>query len=130
MTLPDTESFSNKHPVLTVMVVELLLLLAVFAAGAYATLKQLPYTSPVLIAFIPIALALLFYMKLKKRWAHYGFRSLSTLHAPDWIDYAPLLVVLVILSIRAFRTFRYPKPDFSCSSRCSSPSWRRQYTGD
>lgn len=87
---------------LTVVLVELLLLLAVFAAGAYATIKQLPYTSPVLISFIPIALALLCYMTLKKRWAHYGFRSLSTLHARDWFDYAPLLVVLVILSIKGF----------------------------
>ncbi|BFH16258.1 CPBP family intramembrane metalloprotease [Paenibacillus melissococcoides] len=102
MTLQATRSFSEKRPVWTVVVVELLLLLAVFTAGAYATMNQLPYTSAVLIAFIPMALALLCYMTMKKRWAHYGFRSLSTLHARDWLDYAPLLVVLVILSIKSF----------------------------
>ncbi|WII40493.1 CPBP family intramembrane glutamic endopeptidase [Paenibacillus thiaminolyticus] len=84
------------------MLVQVLSLLVVFAAGAYATIKQFPYTSAVMIAFIPIALALLCYMTIKKRWAHYGFRSPSTLHARDWIDYVPLLVVLVILSIKNF----------------------------
>ncbi|WCR26828.1 CPBP family intramembrane metalloprotease [Paenibacillus thiaminolyticus] len=112
MTLQATGSFSKKRPVLTVVLVELFLLLAVFAAGAYATIKQLPYTSPVLIAFIPIALALLFYMTLKKRWAHYGFCSLSTLHARDWIDYAPLLVVLVILSIKGLQDISLSEAGF------------------
>lgn len=112
MTLPDTESFSKKRPVLTVVLVQLLSLLVVFAAGAYATIKQLPYTSAVMIAFIPIALALLCYMTIKKRWAHYGFRSPSTLHARDWIDYVPLLVVLVILSIKNFHDISLSEAGF------------------
>ncbi|WP_242069701.1 CPBP family intramembrane glutamic endopeptidase [Paenibacillus dendritiformis] len=112
MTLQATRSFSEKRPVWTVVVVELLLLLAVFAAGAYATMKQLPYTSAVLIAFIPIALALLGYLSAKKRWAHYGFRSLSTLHARDWLDYAPLLVVLILLSTKGFHDISLSEADF------------------
>ena len=60
-------SFSERKPVLTVVIIELLLLLTVFAAGAIATLKQLDYTSPVLISFTPIAIVLIIYLTLRRR---------------------------------------------------------------
>ncbi|MFL0378161.1 hypothetical protein ACH0BY_29890 [Paenibacillus amylolyticus] len=60
-------SFSVRKPVLTVVIIELLLLLAVFAAGAIATIKQLDYTSPVLISFTPIAIVLMIYLTLRRK---------------------------------------------------------------
>ncbi|AKG37166.1 CPBP family intramembrane glutamic endopeptidase [Paenibacillus durus] len=96
-------SFSQKHPALAVVIIEVLLLLSVTAAGAYATIKQLSYTSPVLISFIPIAMVLILYFSLKKKWGYYGFRSLASISKDRLIDYAPLLAVLVIVALKGFR---------------------------
>ncbi|QWU16608.1 hypothetical protein SAMN04487895_107242 [Paenibacillus sophorae] len=96
-------SFSQKHPVLAVVIIEVLLLLSVTAAGAYATIKQLSYTSPVLLSFIPIAAVLILYFSLKKKWGYYGFRSLASIPKERLIDYAPLLAVLVIVALKGFR---------------------------
>ncbi|WP_025688141.1 CPBP family intramembrane glutamic endopeptidase [Paenibacillus zanthoxyli] len=96
-------SFSQKHPVLAVVIIEVLLLLSVTAAGAYATIKQLSYTSPVLISFIPIAAVLILYFSLKKKWGYYGFRSVTSISKERLIDYAPLLAVLFIVALNGFR---------------------------
>ncbi|NGM85087.1 CPBP family intramembrane metalloprotease [Paenibacillus sp. 7124] len=96
-------TFSQKHPVLAVVIIEALLFLAVFAAGAYATIRQLSGTAPVLISFIPIAVVLAIYFSVKKKWGFYGFRSLRSIPKPDLVYYAPLLVVLAIIALKGFR---------------------------
>lgn len=101
--LSPKKSFSQSHPIWSVVIIEVLLLLAVFAAGAYATIKELTYTAPVLISFIPIALVLIVYFTVKKKWGYLGFRSLSNISADRWIYYAPLVVVLITISLKGFR---------------------------
>lgn len=103
LKLAKTSSFSQKHPVWTVVIIEVLLLLAVSAAGTYATLKELSYTAPVLISFIPIALVLLIYFTVKNKWSDLGFRPLNTISSGNWIYYAPLLVILITISFKGFR---------------------------
>lgn len=96
-------SFSQTHPVWTVVIIEVLLLLAVSIGGTIATLKELSYTAPVLISFIPIALVLIVYFTLKHKWSDLGFRSLRSIPADNWIYYAPLVVVLVTICLKGFR---------------------------
>lgn len=95
-------SFSERKPVLTVVIIELLLLLAVFAAGAIATIKQLDYTSPVLISFTPIAIVLMTYLTLRRKWGETGFRSLRSIPAGHAKYYIPLLLVLGTLALKGF----------------------------
>lgn len=104
MSNPRTKaSFSQKRPILTVVIIEVLLLLAVFAAGAYATIKELSYTAPVLISFIPIALVMIAYFTWKKKWNALGFRKLSSIPANGWVYYSPLLLILIVISFKGMR---------------------------
>lgn len=95
-------SFSQKRPVLTVVIIEVLLTFALIAAGAYVTMNELDY-SPALFAFIPIAAALILYMSLKRKWGYLGFRPLSTIPAGSWKYYAPLLIILLIILLKGFQ---------------------------
>ncbi|MEK4478222.1 CPBP family intramembrane glutamic endopeptidase [Paenibacillus sp. FSL R5-0876] len=101
--LAKTSSFSQKHPIWSVVIIEVLLLVAVTAAGAFATIKELAYTAPVLISFIPIALVLIIYFTVKRKWSTLGFRPLNTISSGNWIYYAPLVVVLITISFKGFR---------------------------
>ncbi|MGN7416552.1 lysostaphin resistance A-like protein [Paenibacillus sp. SAF-068] len=94
--------FSERKPVITVVIIELLLLLAVFAAGAIATIKQLDYTSPVLISFTPIAIVLIIYLTFRRKWRETGFRSLRSIPAGHAKYYIPLLLVLGTLALKGF----------------------------
>ncbi|MFB9325087.1 type II CAAX prenyl endopeptidase Rce1 family protein [Paenibacillus aurantiacus] len=105
-------SLSASRPVLSVIIIELLLLIAMTAAGAYATIKELSYTSPVLIAFIPIALALIIYMSLRRKWGQYGFRSLRGLASGGWRYYAPLALVCAVLCFKGFEALTVTKVAF------------------
>lgn len=100
---PSRTSFTQRRPVLSVVIIELLLLFAVFAAGAYATIAKLDYTAPILISFIPIALVCIVYFTVRKRWRAYGFNSLSALSPSNLFYYAPLLLILIILSLKGFK---------------------------
>ncbi|WNS46127.1 CPBP family intramembrane glutamic endopeptidase [Paenibacillus sp. MMS20-IR301] len=102
-TLQSKLTFSQKHPIWTVVIIQLLLLLAMTAAGAVATIRELSDKSPVWISFIPIAIVLMLYFTLKRKWSLLGFRSLSTIPSGNWIYYAPLLLILVINGIKGFR---------------------------
>ncbi|UQZ34510.1 CPBP family intramembrane metalloprotease [Paenibacillus sp. PK3_47] len=95
-------SFSQKRPVLTVVIIEVLLTFALIAAGAYVTMNELEY-SPALFAFIPIALALVLYMTLKRKWGYLGFRPLSTIPSENRKYYAPLLIILLIILLKGFQ---------------------------
>ncbi|TYP68077.1 CPBP family intramembrane glutamic endopeptidase [Paenibacillus methanolicus] len=105
-------SLSASRPVLSVILIELLLLIAMTAAGAYATIKELSYTSPVLIAFIPIALALMAYMSLRRQWGRYGFRSLRGMTSSGWRYYAPLALVCAVLCFQGFESLTVAKVAF------------------
>lgn len=103
MTNPTSKvSFSQKRPVWTVIIIEVLLTFALIAAGAYVTMNELEY-SPALFAFIPIALTLIIYMSLKRKWGYLGFRPLSTIPSGSWKYYAPLLIILLIISLKGFQ---------------------------
>lgn len=99
----NASSFSQKHPVWTVVIIEVLLLLALSAAGTYATIKELSYTAPVLLSFIPIALILIIYFTAKNKWSTLGFRPLNTIPSGNWIYYAPLVVILITIFFKGFR---------------------------
>ncbi|MWV45605.1 CPBP family intramembrane metalloprotease [Paenibacillus sp. HJL G12] len=104
--------FTEKRPVLSVVIIELLLLVAMFMAGAYATIQQLSYTAPVLIAFIPISLVLIIFLTLKKSWGRYGFQSLSAIAPQNWIYYLPLVLALICVALNGFRSFTWKEALF------------------
>ncbi|WP_405154815.1 CPBP family intramembrane glutamic endopeptidase [Paenibacillus sp. FSL K6-0108] len=106
------QTFSVRRPVLTVVIIELLLLLAVFAAGAVATVKQLDYTSPVLMSFTPIALVLIIYLTLRHKWRETGFQSLAAIPASHAKYYIPLLLVLGTLALKGFTELTVSKVAF------------------
>jgi len=87
-------------------------LLAVFAAGAVATVKQLDYTSPVLMSFTPIALVLIIYLTLRHKWRETGYRSLRTIPASHAKYYIPLLLVLGTLALKGFTELTLSKVAF------------------
>ncbi|AWE07391.1 CPBP family intramembrane metalloprotease [Lysinibacillus sp. 2017] len=93
-------SYSKKHPIKSIILIEVSFLLVVFIAGAIATIKQLSYNSPILISFLPTALVLLIYFTLKRKWAYFGFKSEIT--RSNWILYFPLLVILIVLCFQGF----------------------------
>ncbi|MBY9080039.1 CPBP family intramembrane metalloprotease [Paenibacillus sp. HN-1] len=98
-----TKSFTERRPVLAVVLIEVLLFIAVFMAGAYATIKELSFSAPILISYIPITAVLVLYFTLKRKWGFYGFRSLSSIPKGDWRYYLPLLVLLAIIALKGFR---------------------------
>ncbi|USB34155.1 CPBP family intramembrane glutamic endopeptidase [Paenibacillus sp. YPG26] len=103
-TLSNKGTFSQRRPVLAVIIIELLLLVAMFAAGAYAQMNQLDYTDPVLIAFIPIALVLMVYQTIRRKWAALGFESIRNIPSKNWIFYLPLVLVLGINCMNGFKS--------------------------
>lgn len=105
MLIPRSEgskSFSERRPILAVVMIELLLLLAVFAAGAVATIREMDYTAPILMSFTPIAVVLMIYLTIRRRWGLTGFRSLRTISVRQWMYYIPLLLVLGTLLFKGF----------------------------
>lgn len=95
--------FTEKRPVLSVVLIELLLLATMFAAGAYATVQELDYTAPVLIAFIPISIILLIRLTWKKSWRRYGFLPLTAIPRQNLVYYLPLVLVLACIALNGFR---------------------------
>lgn len=90
--------FTGRHPVLAVVVIEAILFLSLFAAGAYLTITEKTSQSPVPYAFAPIALLLLLYLLTGKRYTRYGFRSFGSIPRKELLFYLPLAadVLLVI----------------------------------
>ncbi|RUT28428.1 CPBP family intramembrane metalloprotease [Paenibacillus zeisoli] len=103
-TSPNKRSFSARRPVLAVVIIEALLLIAMFAAGAYAQIKQLDYTAPVVISFIPFALVLIVYLTIRGKWKALGFESLRNIPSRNWIYYLPLVLVLGINCMNGFKS--------------------------
>jgi hypothetical protein len=98
-------TFSQRRPILTVVIIELLLLVAVGAAGTVAAIREIASANaPVLISFVPIALALIVYFTRKNKWTSLGFRSLRSISAGEWKYFTPLLLVLLIISLKGFES--------------------------
>ena len=93
-------SYSKRHPIISIILIEVSFLLVVFIAGAIATIKQLSYNTPILISFIPTALFLLFYFSWKRKWTYYGFKR--EMKRANWILYLPLLIILIVLCLQGF----------------------------
>lgn len=99
--------FTGRHPVLSAVLVEVLLFVALFSAGAYLSITGKTDQSPVPYAFVPIAALLLIYMLTGRRYARYGFRSLAAIPRRELLFYLPLLAdVLLVLANGLVNGFR------------------------
>lgn len=82
--------FTGRHPVLAVVLIEVMLFLALFSAGAYLSISGITDQSPVPYAFVPLAALLLLYLLTGKRYTRYGFRSLRSIPRRELLFYLPL----------------------------------------
>ncbi|HJF32174.1 MAG TPA: CPBP family intramembrane metalloprotease [Sporosarcina psychrophila] len=98
--MENDKSYFRKNPIKSIIMVEVSFLLAVFIAGAIATINQLSYNSPILISFIPTALVLIIYFTRKGKWTSFGFEVGEV--RTNWLYYLPLLAILVILCFQGF----------------------------
>lgn len=98
--MKKSKSYSSKHPIKSIILIEVSLLLIVFIAGAIATIKQLSSETPILISFIPIAFVLIIYFTWKRNWAFFGFKPIDT--GRNWLYYVPLFVILLTLCFQGF----------------------------
>lgn len=96
----EKKSYFTKHPVKSIILVEVVFLLAVFIAGAIATLNQLSYEAPILLSFIPTALVLIVYFTWKRKWASFGFKPVMAKR--NWLYYLPLLAILIVVCFQGF----------------------------
>lgn len=98
--MESNKTFSRKHPIIMIIVIELCLMIMLTIGGAIAHIKQLSDYAPVIIAFIPIATILIFYFTWKRKWAYFGFNLSRTKN--NWIYYVPLLIILVIICFQGY----------------------------
>jgi uncharacterized protein len=100
-------TFSEKKPVLAAILIQLLLLIAVTASGTIATIKELDYTSAVLISFTPMALVIMNYLTARRRWGQIGFKPLGTIPSGGWLYYLPLIAVLIIICSKGLKAMPF-----------------------
>lgn len=91
--------FTGRHPVLAVILIEVMLFLALFSAGAYLTISGKTELSPVPFAFVPIAALLLLYLLSGKRYARYGFRSFGSIPGRELWFYLPLAADIILVVV-------------------------------
>lgn len=86
----------NKKVILKIIGLELLLMFFYVLNGAYVSITQ--PSSPFLqfVMLIPLAIGLLLYIAVKKRWNHYFFRNINK---DSILIILPLLLVLCIILI-------------------------------
>ncbi|WP_270169167.1 CPBP family intramembrane glutamic endopeptidase [Paenibacillus sp. SYP-B4298] len=89
--------FAPKRPILIIVLLELALACGLIGAGAYITLSGRTDLQPAFVAFVPFTLFLLLYLSLSNRWRTFFFDGLSSLSRRQWLDYAPLAAILVIV---------------------------------
>lgn len=97
--MKTTNSFNVKRPYLIVILIELMLMIFVAGGSAYVSIAELTHPLAPFYGFIPIALFLLIYLSAKKRWQTFYFDGLSKLTKKQWLEYLPLLLVLIVLFI-------------------------------
>ncbi|MGO4698524.1 lysostaphin resistance A-like protein [Paenibacillus sp. 2TAB26] len=94
-----TVSFTVKRPIVALILIELMLMIFVAGGSAYVSIAELTHPLAPFLGFIPIALFLVIYMTLKKRWSTFYFSGVSKLTKQQWLEYLPLLLVLIVLLI-------------------------------
>ncbi|MFX3636325.1 MAG: lysostaphin resistance A-like protein [Candidatus Pristimantibacillus sp.] len=95
----SSNSFSVRKPLLAIILIELMLIIFVAGGSAYVSIAELTHPLAPFFGFIPIALFLFIYLSVKKQWSSFYFNSLSKLSIRQWLDYTPLLLILVVLLI-------------------------------
>ncbi|WP_181592592.1 CPBP family intramembrane glutamic endopeptidase [Paenibacillus sp. YN15] len=99
--------FTGRRPVLAVVLIEVTLFLALFAAGAYLTITGKTDQSPVPYAFVPLAILLLVYLCAGRRYTRYGFRGFGSIPRRELLFYLPLAadILLVVVNglVNGFR---------------------------
>ncbi len=94
-----------KKPYLVVLLIELALIVFVAGGSAYASIAGLTHPLAPFLGFVPIALFLALYLTIKKRWSAFSYGGAAKLSGRQWLGYAPLLLVLIVLLL-ANRGFR------------------------
>ncbi|GBF75633.1 CPBP family intramembrane metalloprotease [Paenibacillus sp. 598K] len=93
--------FAPKRPYLTILLLQLALAIGLIGAGAYITISGRTELQPAFVAFIPFSIMLLVYLSLKMRWSTFFFDGLTRLSGRQWLDYTPLLAILVLVWVSA-----------------------------
>jgi len=93
------ESFNVKRPYLVVLLIELAIIVFIAGGSAYASIAELTHPLAPFLGFVPIAAFLALYLTVKRRWSTFYFSGAGGWSAKQWLGYAPLLLVLIVLSI-------------------------------
>ena len=88
-----------KRPYLILIGLEIITLLFVSIGAAITEITKLSNPIAPFMGFIPLALLLIMYFSIKRRWRTFYFHSLRDLTIQDWVLYAPLLFFLVLLFV-------------------------------
>lgn len=94
-----TDNYHVKRPYLLLILIELALIIFVAGGSAYVSIAELTHPLAPFLGFVPIALFLLIYLSIKKRWQSFFFSNLRELTAKQWLDYLPLLLILIVLLV-------------------------------
>jgi len=97
--MTGTEIPTVRKPYLVLLWIELTLILFVAGGSAYVSIAELTHPAAPFLGFIPLALFLLFFLIRKNRAQTYYLTGLSEIKGKQWLDYAPLLLILVVLFI-------------------------------
>lgn len=97
--MTNADGFIVKRPILAIILIELLLIIFVAGGGAYVTIAELTHPLAQFLGFVPMAIILFTYLTVKKRWSTFYFSSLSKLTKQQWLEYLPLLLVLIVILI-------------------------------
>ncbi|GKU80565.1 CPBP family intramembrane glutamic endopeptidase [Paenibacillus sp. L3-i20] len=97
--MKTTDSFFIKRPIATLILIELMLIIFVAGGSAFTSIAEITHPLALTIGFIPIALFLVIYLTAKKQWNTFYFTSLSKLTKQQWLEYLPLLLILIVLLI-------------------------------
>jgi membrane protease YdiL (CAAX protease family) len=96
---PIQDNYKVKRPVLLLILIELALIVCVAGGSAYAAIAELTHPLAPFLGFVPIALFLLIYLSVTRRWQTFYFGGLRSLTARQWADYLPLLLILIVLML-------------------------------
>jgi len=94
-----SDNYTVKRPYLVLLLIELALIVFVAGGSAYVSIAELTHPLAPFLGFAPIALFLFIYLLVKKRWSTFYFSGLSNLTAKQWLEYVPLLLILIVLLI-------------------------------
>lgn len=94
-----SDTYNVKRPYLLLILIELALILFVAGGSAYVAIAEITHPLAPFLGFAPIALFLFIYLTVKKRWSTFYFNGVNKLTAKQWVEYLPLLLILIVLVI-------------------------------